>query len=64
MFGIDPKAARVTWTAAVTLILLAAVYAIRGTLVVFAIALLFAYLLFPLVERVAKRFLHGAGGRR
>ena len=56
MLGIDPKAARITWTTAVTLLLLAAVYAIRRTLVVFAIALLFAYLLHPLVDHISRRF--------
>jgi len=54
--GIDVKAARATWTAALTLLSLAAVYAIRGTLIVFAVALLFAYLLFPLVDWVSGRF--------
>jgi predicted PurR-regulated permease PerM len=53
---IDRKAARVTWTAALTLLLLAAIYAIRVTLVIFAVALLFAYLLYPLVDRIALRF--------
>jgi predicted PurR-regulated permease PerM len=56
MLGIDPKAARATWTAALTLLLLAGVYAIRYTLVVFAVALLFAYLLYPLVDRIGRRF--------
>jgi predicted PurR-regulated permease PerM len=37
-------------------LLLAAVYAIRATLVIFAVALLFAYLLYPLVDRIALRF--------
>jgi predicted PurR-regulated permease PerM len=54
--GIDPKAARVTWTAALTLLLLAAIYQIRGTLFLFAVALLFACLLYPLVERISSRF--------
>lgn len=56
MFGIDPKAARVTWTAALTLLLLATAYAIRRTLIVFAIALLLAYLLSPLVDQIGSRF--------
>lgn len=38
------------------LLLLAAIYAIRGTLVVFAVALLFAYLLHPLVDQISRRF--------
>ena len=57
MLGIDPKAARVTWTAALTLLFIAIIYAIRGTLVVFAVALLFAYLLHPLVNQISRRFL-------
>ena len=56
MPGIDPKAARATWTAAITLLLLAAIYLIRGTLVVFAIALLFAYLLHPLAGQISRPF--------
>jgi predicted PurR-regulated permease PerM len=56
LLGIDPKAARITWTAALTLLFLAAIYAIRGTLVIFAVALLFAYLLYPLVDQIALRF--------
>lgn len=56
MLGIDPKAARATWTAAVTLLLLAAIYAVRGTLMIFTVALLFAYLLYPLVDQISRRF--------
>lgn len=56
MLAIDPKAARATWTAALTLLFLAAVYAIRGTLVVFAVALLFAYLMQPLVAQMSRHF--------
>jgi predicted PurR-regulated permease PerM len=50
MLGIDSKAARYTWTAAVVVLLLVALYLIRHTLFVFAVALLFAYLLSPLVN--------------
>jgi predicted PurR-regulated permease PerM len=50
MLGIDRQAARYTWTAAAILLLLATVYLIRTTLFVFIVALLFAYLLTPLVE--------------
>jgi predicted PurR-regulated permease PerM len=56
LLAIDPKAARVTWTVAITLVLLAAIYAIRGTLVVFAVALLVAYLLHPLVGQLSRPF--------
>ena len=52
MLGIDPKTARYTWTAAVILLLLGAVYLIREALLVFVIALLFAYLLYPLMDLI------------
>jgi predicted PurR-regulated permease PerM len=54
--GIDRRAARITWTVAVILLLLAAVYAVRSTLFLFVVALLFAYLLYPLVNRIGGRF--------
>lgn len=50
MLGFDRRAARVTWTVACVLLLLAIVYLIRKTLFVFIVALLFAYLLSPLVD--------------
>src|SRR4051794_13196819 len=50
MFGLDPKVARSTWTAALVLVLLVLVYLLRSTLFVFTLALLFAYLLSPLVN--------------
>ena len=52
LLGIDPKAARYTWTAALVLLLLATIYVIRRTLIVFVIALLFAYLLYPLMDLI------------
>ena len=54
MLGIDPKAARITWTVFLVALLVAAAYAVRETLAVFVIALLFAYLLAPLVGLVAR----------
>ncbi len=50
MLGLDPRAARYTWTAAVVLLLLVVIYLIRETVFVFILALLFAYLLSPLVD--------------
>ncbi len=50
MLGIDLRAARYVWTALLILLLLRAVYEIRATLIVFVIALLFAYLLYPLMD--------------
>ena len=54
MLGIDPKAARATWTVFLLALLLATAYAIREILAVFVIALLFAYLLMPLVGFVER----------
>jgi len=50
VLGIDKRAARWIWTALLILLLCAIVYTIRRTLFVFIIALLFAYLLLPLVD--------------
>jgi predicted PurR-regulated permease PerM len=50
MLGIDKRAAQYTWTAALVLLLLWLVYQARTTLFVFIVALLFAYLLAPLVN--------------
>ncbi len=58
MLGIDARAARYTWTAALVLILLCLVYLMRTTVFVFIVALLFGYLLAPLVN-VIDRFLPG-----
>ncbi len=52
MLGIDYKAARSTWTAALVLLLLGTMYLIREVLIVFVIALLFAYLLYPLMDLI------------
>ena len=50
MLGFERSAARYTWTAAMVLLFLWLVYLVRSTLFVFALALLFAYLLSPLVN--------------
>jgi predicted PurR-regulated permease PerM len=55
MLGIDLKAARVTWTVILVLVLVALAYVIRETLMVFAVALFLAYMLAPLLDFV-KRF--------
>lgn len=52
MLGIDPKAARSTWTAGLVLLGICLVYLLRDTLLVFVIALLFAYLLYPLMDLI------------
>jgi predicted PurR-regulated permease PerM len=58
LLGIDIRAARIAWTVFLLALLLATAYAVRETLAVFVIALLFAYLLAPLVgfvERITPR---------
>jgi len=54
MLGIDSRAARAAWTIFLIALVVAAAYTIRVTLVVFMIALLFAYLLTPVVELVQR----------
>ena len=56
MLGIDRNAARSTWTVALVVALIALVYLARTTLFVFVLAVLFAYLLSPLVN-LLDRFL-------
>jgi predicted PurR-regulated permease PerM len=58
MLGIDPRAARYTWTAALVLLVLWLVFLMRTTLFVFVVALLFGYLLSPLVD-IIDRILPG-----
>ena len=55
MLGIDRRAARYAWTAALVLLLICTIYLIRETLLVFVIALLFAYLLYPLMDLIDRR---------
>jgi predicted PurR-regulated permease PerM len=50
MLGIDPRAARATWTVILVALLCLTVYSIRRTLFLFIVALLFAYLLLPIVD--------------
>jgi predicted PurR-regulated permease PerM len=56
MLGFDQRAARSTWTAAVVLLLLYLVFLARTTLFVFTLAMLFAYLLAPLVNLLDRIF--------
>ena len=55
MLGLDYRVVRYTWSAAFTLLLLSVIYLIRETLFIFAVALLFAYLLWPLVNFFDRR---------
>jgi predicted PurR-regulated permease PerM len=50
MLGLDPKAARATWTVIAIALLCVTVYTIRQTLFVFVVSLFFAYLLLPIVD--------------
>jgi predicted PurR-regulated permease PerM len=55
-FFLDPRTARATWTILVFLGALGFLYALRGVLLIVALSLFFAYLLFPLV-RLTQRWL-------
>jgi predicted PurR-regulated permease PerM len=55
MLGIDARAARYAWTIVLILLLVSSVYLIAETLFVFVVALLFAYLLWPLVNFLDQR---------
>lgn len=50
MLGLDRHTASCTWTVVLVLALLRAVYLVREVLFIFVVALLFAYLLWPLVK--------------
>jgi predicted PurR-regulated permease PerM len=55
MLGIDPKAARATWTVFLVALAIAVLYLARHTIIILVLALFFAYLLSPalgLVERL------------
>jgi len=55
LLGLEPKAARFTWTAAVVLLAIGILYLIRQTLFIFVVALMFAYLLYPLLDAIDRR---------
>ena len=57
-FGFDPRAARVTWTVVVFLAALGVAYATRQVLLLLALSLFFAYLLFPLVRLAQQWVIH------
>ncbi|HLH05432.1 MAG TPA: AI-2E family transporter [Bryobacteraceae bacterium] len=56
MFGLDYKALRVVWTVFLFVLVLSLVYTIRETLLLFAAAIFFAYMLSPLVGLVGRYF--------
>lgn len=54
MLGIDLKTARTAWTYALVLLALVVVFLVRKTLIAFVVAMLFAYLVLPLVDAIDK----------
>ena len=57
-FFLDSHTARVTWTVLVFLGGLGLLYALRGVLLIVALSLFFAYLLFPLVRLTQRWLIH------
>ena len=55
MLGLNRTAARYTWTVVFVLLLVGLLYRLRETLFIFVVALLFAYLLWPLVRFLDRR---------
>lgn len=55
MLGIDVKAVRAVWSVFLFVIVVATAYSIRETLLVFVIALFFAYMLSPIVDFLSDR---------
>jgi predicted PurR-regulated permease PerM len=55
MLGLDLKVARYAWTVILVLLLIGLVYLIGQTLFIFIVAILFAYLLWPVVSFLDKR---------
>jgi predicted PurR-regulated permease PerM len=55
LLGLDRNAARYTWTAVFILLLVRLLYLVRETLFIFIVALLLAYLLWPLVKLLDRR---------
>lgn len=54
MLGIDTRAARAAWTVFLVALLLVTIYTTRRTLVVFSLALFFAYMLSPAITAVER----------
>ena len=52
MLGFDRRAASYTWTAVAVLLLLGFIYQVRSTLFIFILAVMFAYMLSPLVNLI------------
>ena len=56
MFGLDNRALRIVWTIFLFCLLLVLIYLIRETLLVFAAAIFFAYMLSPIVTFISRFF--------
>lgn len=54
MLSFEPRAARITWTVSLVLLLLYAVYSVRRTLFVFVLAVFFSYVLYPAVRSLER----------
>ncbi len=54
MFGWDARAARAAWTVGLVAIGFCAIYAIRKTLLIFVLALFFAYMIAPLADLIER----------
>ncbi len=66
MMGFDARAARAAWSVIAVVLVLAVLFRIRNVLLVFVIAVLFAYMLAPVVNffgRVLPRFITGRRSR-
>jgi len=55
MFGLDARLARYAWTVIALLLLVGLVYVIGRTLFIFIVALMFAYLLWPVINYLSQK---------
>ncbi len=56
MLGIDAKAARTAWSFALVAALLAGIVVVRKTILLFVLALIFAYVMYPIMELSQRLF--------
>ena len=56
MFGLDNRALKIVWTIFLFCLLLFVIYSIRETLLLFAVAIFFAYMLSPVVTFISRFF--------
>jgi predicted PurR-regulated permease PerM len=55
MIGLDPKAARAVWSVLLIALLLYLTYRVKSVLIIFALAIFFSYMLYPLVRFLDRR---------